>query len=136
MRIILADDQPKVRSALRLLLEQQPWAACILEAASAGELLEQLKDHGPTLVLLDWELPGASSDEILRSIRSLCPAIKIIAMSVDLDAARAALHAGADAFVSKGDPPSTLLATLSALLVNEGAISKEISSGDKTTPIE
>lgn len=119
MCIILADDQPKVRSALRLLLEQQPWTTSVLEAGNTDELLTLAEEHRPRLALLDWELPGTSPERILFSLRALCPSIKVVAMSVNLEAARAALNAGADAFVSKGDPPDALLSILTPLLFNE-----------------
>ncbi len=119
MHILLADDQPKVRSALRLLLEQQPWATAIFEADDAGALLARASAQLPGLVLLDWELPGFKPEECLGSLRTLCPAPIIVAMSVNLEAARPALNAGADAFISKGDPPRTLLAVLESLLFDE-----------------
>ena len=110
MHILLADDQAKVRSALRLLLEQQPGVQVIGEALNAAELLDQ--KTCPDLVLLDWELPGLAPDSALHALRALCPRLKIIALSGRPQARQAALDAGADAFVSKIDPPERLLAAL------------------------
>ena len=112
MRVLLADDQTKVRSALRLLLEQEPGLSVVGEAAEAEDLLAQVAATQPDLVLLDWELPGLRTDDRLSVLRALCPQLKVIALSGQPEARRAALSAGADAFVSKGEPPERLLAAV------------------------
>lgn len=120
IRILLADDQSKVRSALRLLVEQEPGLIIVGEATEAENLLAQVEATQPDLVLLDWELPGLQTDDPstdsgqgrLSTLRTLCPGLKVIALSGQPEARRAALAAGADAFVSKGDPPEQLLATI------------------------
>jgi DNA-binding NarL/FixJ family response regulator len=112
MRVLLADDQTKVRSALRLLLEQEPGLSVVGEAAEAEDLLAQVEATQPDLVLLDWELPGLRTDDRLSALRTLCPRLKVIALSGRAGARRAALAAGVDAFVSKGDPPERLLAAV------------------------
>ena len=58
MNILLADDQPQVRSALRLLLEQELEVQIAGEAANALDLLLQAKTVHPDAILVDWELPG------------------------------------------------------------------------------
>ena len=120
MRVLLADDQSKVRSALRLLLEQQPGVSILGEAVDTTGLLGWVKATRPDLVLLDWELPGlqaanpstGSGQGLLSALRTLCPCLKVIALSGRPEARQAALDAGADAFVSKGDPPEQLLAAV------------------------
>ena len=119
MRVFLADDQLKVRSALRLLLEQEPGLCVVGEATEAEELLTQIKATRPDLMLLDWELPGLAlansvgpGKHLLSVLHVSYPNLRIIALSGQLEARRAALAAGADAFVSKGDPPERLLAIL------------------------
>lgn len=122
MRILLADDQARVRSALRLLLEQEPGLCVVGEAAETEEILAQIQATRPDLMLLDWELPGLALASSIRSGKQLlsvlhghCPDLRVIALSGQLEARQAALAAGADAFVSKGDPPERLLATLRKL---------------------
>ncbi len=112
MRVLLADDQSKVRSALRLLLEQEPELSVVDEATDADELLAQAGTAYPDIVLLDWELPGTPRHDLLSALRARCPHLKVIALSGRPEARGAALTAGADAFVSKGDPPERLLAAV------------------------
>ena len=113
MRVLLADDQSKVRSALQLLLEQEPELSVAGEATEADELLAQVGTVCPDIVLLDWELPGLPRHDLLSALRARCPHLKVIALSGRPEARQAALAAGADAFVSKGDPPEQLLAAVS-----------------------
>ncbi len=121
MRVFVADDKPEVRSALRLLLEQDPETAVVGEADRADELVVQVGEVCPDLLLVDWELPGASMGEILPVLRCLCPRMFLVALSGQPDARERALAAGVDAFVSKGDPPERLLAALQTGQVRQGA---------------
>ena len=112
MRILIADDQAKVRFALRVLLERQPGLQVVGEAADIGDLLIQLSITCPDLLLLAWELPGTNEIDLLPGIRRLCPKLPVIALSGRLEARQLALAAGVDAFVSKSDPPERLLAAI------------------------
>ena len=112
MRILLADDQPKVRFALRVLLEQQPRLEIAGEAVDGEHLLAQVEATCPDLVLLGWELPGLAAVGALPALRRRCPDLRVIALSGLPEACRAALAAGADAFVSKAEPPERLLAAI------------------------
>jgi DNA-binding NarL/FixJ family response regulator len=119
MRVLVADDEYVVRSALRVLLDQEPGVDIVGEVTRAAELLAHVQGECPDLLLLDWELPGrraasagGSRQGLLRALRLTCPQLKVIALSVRPDANRTALAAGADAFVSKGDAPEHLLTAL------------------------
>jgi len=112
MHMLIADDQPKVRSALRLLLEQQPDLNVIGEAVDAQGLLDWVRAVCPDIVLLDWELPELPHDDVVSVLRAFCPHLLVIALSGRPEARQEAVDAGVDAFVSKGDPPERLLAAV------------------------
>jgi CheY-like chemotaxis protein len=57
MRILIADDQERVRFALRVLLAQQPGVQVVGEAANGEALLAQASAVAADLALVDWELP-------------------------------------------------------------------------------
>jgi DNA-binding NarL/FixJ family response regulator len=112
MQILLADNQPKVRFGLRVLLERQPGLKVVGEATNAEDLLAQMKTDCPDLVLLGWGLPGLAKVDLLSALRRACPGLFVIVLSGRTEVRRAALDAEADAFVYKCDPPERLLAAI------------------------
>jgi DNA-binding NarL/FixJ family response regulator len=109
MRLLLADDRPKTRFALRTLLRLQTGLTVVGEAATADGLLALAEQTSPDVVLLGWGLRGFQADKLLPALRSICPHIYVIALSSRPEVRDAALAAGADAFVSKIDSPKRLL---------------------------
>lgn len=112
MRVIMADDQPEVCSAMRLLLEEKQGITITGEVSNASDLLEKLRAVKADLVLLDWELPGSNPQELITLMREICPQLSIIALSSRPQVRQEALQAGSQEFVGKSDPPETLLEAL------------------------
>ena len=114
MRILLADDEPRVRSALRLLLEQQPVVDIVEveEVANAQELQDHVRNCCPDVLLLDWALPGSTPKNLLTSLHNFHPGLFIIVLDSKPQTRQIALEAGANEFVSKNEPPEKLLAAI------------------------
>jgi DNA-binding NarL/FixJ family response regulator len=129
---LLADDQPKVRFALRVLLERRSGFEVVGEAVDADDVLAKVRTTGPDLILLEWELPGPVGADLLSALRGICPGLFIVALSGRPEARRAALAAGADAFVSKAEPPERLLATIAR--ENPANVPRTAPSGQGSTP--
>ena len=113
MRVLLADDEPKVRAALRLILEQLKEVEYIEEVTDTEGLVKRLDSSlpSPDLVLVDWELPGLHPGGTFLELRRRAP-FKMIVLSGRCPAPQAAISAGADACLSKCEPPDRLFATL------------------------
>ena len=116
MQVILADGHQNVRTALRLLIEEEPEWCVVSEATNAGRLLSLLAQNPPDLLLLDASLPGRRMEDLLAELRLKYPQLMIIILSGRPETHRPALHSGANAFVSKGNPPEDLLKTLHTLM--------------------
>ena len=112
MRIILADHHELPRWALKLLIEEQPGLAVAGEALEAGEALRLVGEGKADLVLVDQDLPGSDTLELISQLHSLQPGLLVVVMSSQSEYGAAMINAGADAFVSKMDQPEALLATL------------------------
>ena len=112
---LLADDNPELRSALRLTLETRLNSLLVFEAADHAHMIDQSIAHRPECLILDWELPGFEDHSCLDALRELLPELKIIVTSARPEAADAAAAAHADAFVCKTDPPSEILNTIRRL---------------------
>lgn len=113
MRILLADDQSEVRLALKILLDQESGLQVVDEAGELSSLIIKAKESKPDVVLLDWELSNLRVSDLMPVFRYLFPDLRIIAMSGRPEASKAAMAAGVDAFVSKGDNPEKLLEAIS-----------------------
>lgn len=109
MRVLLADDQEKVCSALSLLLREEANIEVVGVVARAEDLFAQIAEIRPDMVLLDWELPRLVGSGQFATLSSFYPDLKVIALSARPEARRAALAAGVDDFVTKTDPPERLL---------------------------
>ena len=107
--VLIADDQPDVRSALRLLLEQQSAIKVTGEASDAVGLLIWLAGNTADVLLLDWQLPGKNGADLIPQLHSIYPKMLIIALDSLPDTKREAIAAGACDFVSKNEPPERLL---------------------------
>ena len=114
MRVVLADHQDDVRSALRLLVTHVLDMQVVGEATAAADLWTQVQDAGPDLLLLEWGLLGAGVGAALARLHAVYPDLQVIVLSSQPEARQHALAAGADAFVSKADSPEQMLKTLRA----------------------
>lgn len=109
---LLADDNSATRSALELVLEKRLEMRVAGGAASFQELCALLSRTQPDLLILDWELPGFKGAASLEELRSLSPAMKVVALSARPEARETCLAAGADAFVSMVEQPDALFQTV------------------------
>jgi DNA-binding NarL/FixJ family response regulator len=112
MNILLADDQSRVRFALRILLEQQPEWKVTGEASDTNELLSHAESQRPDLILLDGDLPGLDASDCLVVLRQKFPQLCIIALSERLPKHPANPAQYFDAYSSKANPPEYLLAVI------------------------
>jgi DNA-binding NarL/FixJ family response regulator len=104
-RVYLADALPEERSALRLVLLDLNMEIAG-EAADWSTTLVQAPVCSTDMLLVDWDLLPSAPGAALIELRKACPAALVIVLVSHLDARQqAALSAGADAFISKSEPP-------------------------------
>jgi DNA-binding NarL/FixJ family response regulator len=116
MRVYLVDSQADVRSSLRLLLQDLDMEV-VGEAADWPTAMTQASETNPGMLLVDWDLIPADSS--LLELRATCPAAVVIVLISHMDARhQAALSAGADSFISKGDTPDRVAERLRAAALN------------------
>ena len=88
----------------------------IREAADGVEAVRLVQEMQPNVVVMDGRMPEMDGVEATRIIKENWPHMKVILLSMYPEYREAAAQAGADAFVSKGEPPEELLAAICALL--------------------
>lgn len=115
MRVLLVDDVPEVRYALRFLFAQQADITVIGEAATLEEVPALMQATAPDVVLLDWQFARGTAADMLPLLHTAASHPRIIVCSSHPDVEQAALQAGADAFVSKHATSEVLLSTIRRL---------------------
>lgn len=115
MKVVVADAAAHVRSALHLLLEQQPGVTCVTELATGDGLVSVLQHVEADVLLLDSHIPDADFTSLVAALRQAQPRLRVVVLSTRPEERGRALAAGADAFISKGDAPEGLFATLALL---------------------
>ena len=104
-RVFLADAKSEERSALRLLLLDMKMEV-VGEAADWSTTLAQAPVSRTDMLLVEWDLLPSEPNMALDELRKACPATLVVVLISHLDAReQAALSAGADAFISKGETP-------------------------------
>lgn len=107
-QILIADDHPLVRGALKQALSTELGNVTLYEAGSLFEAIEQIEAHKGDidLVLLDLHMPGMNGFTGLFTLRASYPDIpvSIVSASQDMPVVRRSIEYGASAFVPKSAP--------------------------------
>lgn len=103
LRVVVADDDADIRSALRAVLDDDERFHVVAEACDAAQALEATERERPDVVLLDVRMPGGGV-QAAHAIRSIGLHITVIAISARVDAGLVAamLQAGARGVFVKG----------------------------------
>jgi DNA-binding NarL/FixJ family response regulator len=111
IRILLVDDHPLVRTAIRDLIDAEPDLAVVGEAGNVTEAVRRIGFDEPDVVLLDLDLPGGSGIDVCNRVQAVCPTTRVIILTgfADETALAAARSAGASGFILKRVNGSDLL---------------------------
>jgi DNA-binding NarL/FixJ family response regulator len=129
--IMLADDHVLLRQGLRMIIEER--YEVIGEAGDGLELLEQLKNAMPSLVIVDLSMPKLRGIEAVREIKTLYPGIKVLVLTMhcEREYIRDAMSAGADGYLLKEDADSDLFNAIEQ--IRQGKIYVSPSLGGDVT---
>jgi two-component system response regulator EvgA len=116
-KVLLVDDHPVVRAAVRLVLELEGFKR-IYEASSGSEAISLLHEHSFNLVVLDLVMPGGDGLELLERIRaSDWSCLVLVFTSLDpLFFQERCMRAGAMAYVAKTNDLSQLHKAVHAVM--------------------
>lgn len=99
-KILVVDDEEKIREMVKNYLEKEGFE--VVQAMDGPEALELVHRESPSLIVLDWMLPGLSGLEVCRRVREKggIPVIMLTAKSEELDKLLG-LELGADDYITK-----------------------------------
>lgn len=120
--ILLVDDNEDLRLLLQATLEDENYE--MLEAQNGQEALARARESQPSLIVMDWMMPGMSGLDVLRALRKdpetrSIPVILLTARSQEEDR-QAAHEAGASAFLAKPFSPLELVHKVESFLGGAG----------------
>ncbi|WP_435300387.1 response regulator [Timonella sp. A28] len=122
--VLLVDDDPMIRRFLRIIIEA---AGCqiIAEVSDGDEVVEAVRAHRPTVVLMDIRMGRQDGIATTRQLRALGFSAGIIALtSFDTQAAVIdSVDAGVDGFLAKDASPEEIQSAIRNVAAKTGAIS-------------
>lgn len=113
-RVLVVDDQPAVRRALRATIAATPDLECIADAPDGATAIDLCQSLEPDIVLLDLILPDMDGAQVAAVISSRWPRIVVVGLtsSAGTDLADAMLASGARVVLPKTITTPALLAAL------------------------
>jgi DNA-binding NarL/FixJ family response regulator len=117
-RVLIADDSARARDGLRALLTIRPELEVVGEAANGQDAVRLVAECRPDIVLMDLHMPVLDGIQATRLIKQQWPAVIVVVLTMYAVDQSAALAAGADAFLIKGNAPDRLLAALGVDVLN------------------
>ncbi|MGH2710670.1 MAG: response regulator [Actinomycetota bacterium] len=116
IRVVIADDHPHVRSALKHVLELEPDFSVVAEAEDGTQAVEQIARTRPDLVILDYRMPQLNGVEVaLEATRHSPETTMVMLTSEDDPRVRAeAADAGIVRYLLKSGRADELVRTLRA----------------------
>ena len=117
MRVLIADDHPLVRRAIRTLLAQRENCE-VYEASDGAEAIRTTLEIKPDLLILDVMMPVMNGYEAATNLRALAPGVPILFVSANSDPGilEEAKRIGARGFVHKSKLGSALLGAVDRLV--------------------
>ena len=119
LEIIVADDHPLFREALRHALGRAVPDATVVEADTVAALLDEAEQHPEAdLLLLDLNMPGANGFSALVQMRAHHPSLPVVIISANEDPGviRRSIAHGAAGFVPKSSTVEEMVEALQAVL--------------------
>ncbi|MEQ3551382.1 response regulator transcription factor [Pseudonocardia nematodicida] len=131
VRVLLVDDQPLIRTGLRVLLETEDGYAVAGEAGDGDDAVRQVREHRPDIVLMDVRMPGTDGLDALEAITA-DPALSgtrvIVLTTFDLDEyVYRALRSGASGFLLKDTDPASLLRAIDLVHAGEALLAPSVT---------
>jgi DNA-binding NarL/FixJ family response regulator len=137
MRYLVVDDHTLIREAMHSVLLTVDAEATVLLAGSGAQAKACLaSEPAIDLVLLDLRLPDADGLALLAEFRETWPAMAVVMLSGERDAAtvRRALDAGAAGFIPKTESREVLVSALSLVLAGGVYVPREALGATPTAP--
>jgi two-component system response regulator DesR len=130
IRVLLAEDQGMMRSALAVLLGLEPDMEIVAQVDRGDQVVPAAREHRPDVALLDIEMPGASGLDAATELRTAVPECRILILTTfgRPGYLRRAMDAGARGFLVKDGPVEELAAAVRKVLAGETVVDPALAA--------
>jgi two-component system, NarL family, response regulator DegU len=141
IRVIVADDHPVVRHGLRSMLELEPGLEVVGEARDGQELLREVEEKKPDVVLVDLRMPGMGGIEAVRRILASGSGARLVALTAydEEEYMLEAVRAGVNGYLLKEIDARALVGAIEAVFRGEMVLDERVGRTfqelvDRSTP--
>jgi two-component system response regulator DesR len=135
IRLLLADDQELVRSALCALLDLEEDFEVVASVGRGDEVTDAAKEQRPDVALLDIEMPGLDGLAAAAVLADQLPSCRVVILTTFGRAGylRRAMEAGAVGFVVKDAPAEVLAAAIRRVMAGERVVDPQLAAATLAT---
>jgi DNA-binding NarL/FixJ family response regulator len=114
LSVISVDDNPMIGEVIGLMIADQPDLHYVRHFVSGAGVLDQVRQQGIGLVVLDYEIPGTDTLALLRQIVAACPDCRVMMLSAHgrREIVEGCRKSGASGYVLKTDAPEVIIESL------------------------
>lgn len=129
IRVLIADDHAIVREGLKQILAETSDILPVGEAADGHQVIEQVRQSGYDVVLLDISMPRATGLEILKQIKRDAPKVPVLILTIYPESQYAirALRAGASGYLMKESSPAELVKAVRTVASGRKYVSESLA---------
>lgn len=126
--VLLADDHPVVRQALKNELEKEPGFKVVAEAADGEEAVKLARELRPEVVVMDIGMPKLNGIQATRQIKMISPETLVMVLTIydDVEHVFAIFESGADGYLTKGVLVKDIVQAIRSLIAREAVLSSHI----------
>jgi two-component system, NarL family, response regulator DesR len=130
IRLLLADDQTLVRSALAALLELEPDFRVVAQVGRGDEVVAAALEHRPDIGLLDVEMPGLDGLTAASGLAGAVPSCRVIILTAfgRPGYLRRAMEAGVLGYIVKDAPPEQLVDAVRRVMRGERVVDPALAA--------
>ena len=139
IRVLIADDEDMIRTALAALLRLEPDLDVVAECGSGAEALAAAERTRPDVCLLDLEMPGIDGiDTAARLARTVPTRCLVVTRHARPGVLRRALQAGVDGFLPKSRPAQDVAEVIRLVAAGRRYVDPEVAAdalADERSPL-
>ncbi len=128
-RILLADDHPLMRNALKMWIDEQQDLKVIAEASNGKEAVNICTKLHPNLVIMDINMPVLNGLDATRQIVARCPETEVLVVTVhtDNEHIQGIMRAGAAGYLPKDSSGEQIIHAIRSVLSGESVLPSNVS---------